>query len=205
MPTGYTYKVVEGTMSEFADYALGCARAFGALIDLRDEPNDVPIPDEIKPSPYHQDRLAEAKLDLAAWDLMNDVARRTKLDTVFEVSLTYFQEWRVKRNLEDERLLAMRTKVQSWVPPTPDHTEMKKFMIEQLEISLNGESKYFDTAPVKEDFETWETEYRESILKDIAYHEKGWNEEIKRTAERNGWIKALKNSLTETSKNNFPA
>jgi hypothetical protein len=38
MPTGYTAGVADGTITEFREYALLCARAFGACIMLRDEP-----------------------------------------------------------------------------------------------------------------------------------------------------------------------
>lgn len=50
MPTGYTYPVCEGKITEFPDFALSCARAFGALISMREEPMDAPLPDEIAAS-----------------------------------------------------------------------------------------------------------------------------------------------------------
>jgi len=60
MPTGYTYPVVEGKITEFSDFALSCARAFGALITMRDDPHDTPIPETFEPSDYNAKKLAEA-------------------------------------------------------------------------------------------------------------------------------------------------
>lgn len=39
MPTGYTASVQEGKVTEFRDFAMECARAFGALVMMRDELN----------------------------------------------------------------------------------------------------------------------------------------------------------------------
>ena len=49
MPTGYTVALYEGKDVTFEDFVMGCSRAFGALISLRDEPN-APIPEEFKVS-----------------------------------------------------------------------------------------------------------------------------------------------------------
>ena len=35
MPTGYTAAVCSGEITEIKDFALSCARAFGALITMR--------------------------------------------------------------------------------------------------------------------------------------------------------------------------
>ena len=60
MPTGYTSKIADGI--GFKDFALSCARAFGACIEMRDDPSDKPIPNEFKPNDYHKKRMAAAKL-----------------------------------------------------------------------------------------------------------------------------------------------
>lgn len=62
MPTGYTAAIADGI--SFTNYAMGCARAFGALIEMRDEPSDAPIPEEFKPSTYHLEELQKAQKKL---------------------------------------------------------------------------------------------------------------------------------------------
>lgn len=66
MPTGYTHGVQDGTVTEFRDFALICARAFGATILMRDDPMDAPIPDEFQSSTYHLDRLKELEIEQSA-------------------------------------------------------------------------------------------------------------------------------------------
>ena len=69
MPTGYTAGVQDGSIKTFKDYASLCARAFTALIELRDEPFTPRLPDEIKSNTTYTEkkieedaqRLAEAK------------------------------------------------------------------------------------------------------------------------------------------------
>ena len=58
MPTGFTCDIKDGIT--FERFALNCARAFGALINMRDDSLDAEIPDEIKPSDHHVKALAEA-------------------------------------------------------------------------------------------------------------------------------------------------
>lgn len=59
MPTGYTAAIADGI--DFKTYALSCARAFGALVEMRDEPANAPIPEEFKPSSYYVTSLASAR------------------------------------------------------------------------------------------------------------------------------------------------
>ncbi len=41
MPSGYTENIYYGKKVAFKDFALGCARAFGACVMQRDDPADV--------------------------------------------------------------------------------------------------------------------------------------------------------------------
>ena len=57
MPTGYTSKIKDDIT--FEQYAMGCARAFDALIDMRDEASDALIPEELTPSNYHEQKTGK--------------------------------------------------------------------------------------------------------------------------------------------------
>lgn len=48
MPTGYTADVQSGKVTDFAEYAMNCARAFGALVLMRDDPSDADIPERFE-------------------------------------------------------------------------------------------------------------------------------------------------------------
>jgi len=75
MPTGYTAGVQDGKITEFSDFALNCARAFGALITMRDDPQDTPIPEKFEArTSYYDERLENAK------DLMTEILTLTDDD-----------------------------------------------------------------------------------------------------------------------------
>lgn len=63
MSTGYTDCIGKG--ADFKQFALGCARAFGALVTMRDEPSNVEIPDEFLPSDYHKKKIKIISRQLA--------------------------------------------------------------------------------------------------------------------------------------------
>lgn len=52
MPTGYTSPLYEGKEISFEQFALRCARNFGALVMMREEPLDTPIPEKFNPCEY---------------------------------------------------------------------------------------------------------------------------------------------------------
>lgn len=66
MPTGYTADVASGKITSLRDFALICARGMGALVMMRDEPFDAPIPERFEPSVFYKKHLDEAKQELAA-------------------------------------------------------------------------------------------------------------------------------------------
>lgn len=56
MPTGLTNPIYEGRENfTFEDFAMRCARNFGAFVDLRDEPLDmeIDIDKHFQPSGYY--------------------------------------------------------------------------------------------------------------------------------------------------------
>ena len=67
MPTGYTAELMEKG-EPFNRFVMRCARAFGALIDLRDAQMDAPIPEKFEPSDYHVKALAKALAELERLD-----------------------------------------------------------------------------------------------------------------------------------------
>jgi len=71
MPTGYTATLMEKNQT-FPEFIMGCARAFGALIMMRDDPNDATIPDKFEPSDYHAKGIIKAREKLAKLKAMTD-------------------------------------------------------------------------------------------------------------------------------------
>lgn len=197
MPTGYTAYVQDGTITEFKDFALLCARAFGALVTMRDEPNSTPIPERLEPSnKYYDDQIAECEARLATLKAMSpDEVRVASLDAHAK-AMEAWHERRRKRLETKRRYLAMLDKVKAWHPPTPDHSELAAFMIRQLQESIEVDtSGKWDNEPITLAGEAWrQAEIRETESQ-LNYAIKHRAEEIARTAERNEWLSALRASL----------
>lgn len=194
MPTGYTYLIEKGI--SFNDFVLQCARAFGALITMRDEPANAVIPDEFKPSDYNKVELQKSREELESIkqitvneaDIMAEKEYKRDLDN-FQKRISDKRE--LKRKYQD-----MLNSVLKWVPPTSDHEGLRSFMIEQIKGSIDFDCSEKDDDPPKlKSGREWLEEKINSCLRDISYHEKAWKEEVDRCRERTDWVKKLKDSL----------
>lgn len=200
MPTGYTADLCEKEQT-FQEFALGCARAFGACILMRDDPQNTPIPDEFQPSDYHVEAHKKA------------IAKRDYLTSLTNAECIAYGEQRrdeaIKRAQEliestrktAERLSAMIERVQQWQPPTDEHTNFKKFMLEQLQETLrfDGNADFWETQ-LETATNSSPMDYYGRDLSSaehgINYHTVEYSKEVERTNERNAWIRALRESLS---------
>lgn len=193
MPTGYTAEVVDGKITDFPAFVMICARAFGALISMRDEPMDAPIPDEIKPSNYYVRKVEDRSRELGAVQKMTDAEARTAAEADHAKALKSRSDYLARQDAEAARINAMLAQVRAWTPPTPDHTEMKKFMIEQLTISLPG--SYVPAMPELLDGPTWRQRKIDELAVEIARSKDERDKENERAAKRTKWVKDLRASL----------
>lgn len=196
MPTGYTAAIKDGIT--FKQYALSCARAFGALIEMRDKPSDAPIPEKLKASQYNAERAAAAAC-LRLAELEGMTAEQAKRAAANEWDEAETRRAVRLQEIADQRAKyeAMLAAARAWVAPTPDHEGMKKFMCEQIEQSIDWDcdTKYHDKPTERLTGAVWKARAVAAAHKDVAYHTKGQAEEDERTANRNAWIDALRNSL----------
>lgn len=195
MPTGYTCKVQSGDITEFKDFAMECARAFGALVHMRDNPQDAEIPEVIEPSTFYAKELDKATADLAALEAMDDETIRERAADANVKAEKYYHDEVARRHAERARYYAMLDKVRAWTPPTPDHEDLKRFMTEQLCTSIDFDCKYVPDRPVPKSPTEWLNKQREELKRSIERYTEENNKEIARAAERTAWIKALREAL----------
>jgi hypothetical protein len=193
MPTGYTHSISEGI--SFEKFTLNCAKAFGALISIRDEPSDAPIPTEIKPSDYNLKALKKAQADLKKYESMKLSEAKLLCQKQYDDELKRIQESELKNAKLKTDYELMLSKVKKWIPPTPEHEGLKKFMIEQIETSIQWDCGHERSKPKKQSPEQWLFAKKKQAINDIDYHTKGHNEEVQRCAERTKWIQDLIKSL----------
>ena len=193
MPTGYTAKVQDG--ATFEEFVWGCARAFGALIEMRDDAMDTPIPEQFEPSSYNTKRLAETKAELTRVLAMSDTDCATEAKAEYDKARQYKIEADAKDTQTAERYNAMIARVDDWEPPTPEHVELKRFMLQQLNESVRFDCGYERKEPKPFTAQEWRTQKLEQLRRDVVYHQKEHEAELERTASRNKWIADLRESV----------
>lgn len=198
MPTGYTAAITE-TM-QFREFAMKCARAFGALITMRDDPSDAPIPEEFKPDSYHADAIAKAEADLKELREMDDATKERRARSAFEAKSKQHVESLEESRATRRRYDRMLREVRDWTPPTPDHQGLKDFMIQQLEESIRfdcweeGDSEWRKPPKYLGPGDWWAQQV-DQANRDVAYHTREQKAEEDRAAMRTKWVKELRGSL----------
>lgn len=200
MPTGYTYKIKDGI--GFEEYALSCAKAFGACIAMRDDPADTPIPEKFEKSDHHSEKLEEAHL------MLNDFLSQREDDLIARFSKEREKAIENNRKYINEKVtlkqkyLNMLSQVNKFTPPTSDHVNFKNFMKEQIENSIDFDcNTSYDEEAIKKwkemKFEDWKKETLEHLRWGVEYHEKEGEKEKERVDSRNEWISELRKAIKE--------
>jgi hypothetical protein len=194
MPTGYTAPIYEGKDIAFPEFAMGCARAFGALIEMRDDPPGTPIPEEFTPSSYYRENLQKARLRLAEIEAWDDERWAAEAARSHEEAVRDITESNARREALRRRYEAMLAQALAWQPPTPDHGELASFTVSQLRESI--ERDCFVTE-MPEPLSAAEYKAREiaSAHHYIGYYEREQAGEEERARGRTEWVRALRASL----------
>lgn len=200
MPTGYTHAISEGIT--FPDFALRCARAFGYLVGMREDSLDTQIPEEFEPYPWHKEELNKAQRQLGriknkTIGEMLEISKRAA-ERDHRTALKVETEIRERSRELRKQYEAMLDEVFGWDPPTPDHVELKTFMIEQIRSSIEhdccGDEDWEDDPELLTPFDHLARRLVR-IGSAIDYHTREWNDEVERTRQRNEWIQQLRASL----------
>lgn len=196
MPTGYTSKVKSGECTDFVEYAMSCARAFGACIMMRDDPADAKIPDRFEPSDYHQKRLDELRAERSNILAANDEGLDNLAICEYERLWSAWEERTQERQEGERRYRAMLEKARAYKPPTADHQQYAAFLVSQLEKSIELDcSNEFDAKPELLSGRTWARQKLDKIDRDIEYHTKEHAAEVERANGRTLWVQQLRESL----------
>lgn len=195
MPTAYTAGIEDGTITNAKDFLMLCARNFGACVSMRDEPLSAPIPEKFIPN--------------CTWYRENIEIEQKKLEKLLKMSPEEIKAYRESKRRADEehvkqaraseenilrRYQKMLKQVESWIPPTSEHENLKAFAIEQINMCLPDLSIY----TIKSDDTTDEQWLKDNLIccMDIIRRYKDRiSEEIKAAESRTTWVKALRDSF----------
>ena len=196
MPTGYTAALMEKGQT-FQEFIMGCARAFGALVEMRDSPFDAPIPDKFEPSDYHTIQLTKAREKLATLKAMSFEDRESFGQAEKKADVEHIRQWFEKDTMQNKRLDDMIAQVQAWNPPTNDHQELKDFMLQQLGVSKN-DVQYIKTSLDEATNKPAMAYYVAAVSNaagSIKYHTEEYAKEVERTNKRTEWVQQLRESI----------
>lgn len=199
MPTGYTADVASGKIKTFQEYALLCARAFGACIMMRDEPLSSEIP-EFKPDDYHSKKQQDAKAELELFRSLNEDQLRGMWAKETRDRYAQAEKAIAENQVQESRYRQMLDQAYAFKSPSPDHDGYAKFLITQLEESIKFDcgGSYWENRMKEVSFEEWKATKQNNLTRDIAYHASENLKEIERTHTRNEWVKKLKMALGVT-------
>jgi len=195
MPAGYTYNIKDDI--SFEEFVLQCARAFGALVSMRDEKPNAPIPDEFIPSTYHPEIVAELREELEQLEKLTPKEAELAVEKEYNNQLK-----RQKEQIDGVKKLKMKyvkmlQYVTEWEPPTDDHKELKDFMMSQIYDSIKHDCnlKYLEEKIEKISGEQWLKDQIDTLNESIAYHMEYYKKEVETCKKRTTWIQKLKKSL----------
>jgi hypothetical protein len=197
MPTGYTSDLYDGKRQTFEEFAMRCARAFGPLVTMREDPSGAPIPDEFKPSDYRVKALATARSDLAGVEAWTLEEAQTAAEASYKQALARYAEALDEAGARRERYEGMLAKVEAWEPPTPDHQGLKDFMAQQLRESIDFDCNTdYCQQPEKLSGADFKAQAVEAAKRSVEYHEGELTKERERAEKSTAWVRALRDSLS---------
>lgn len=191
MPTGYTTDIYNGKEVAFKDFALNCARAFGACVTQRDDPADEKP--KIQPEEsYHTKALKK----LGKFKKPS----KKQFETFIKRSIADNKETINKKKALEKAYAQMIEQAAKWTPPTTEHEGLKDFMIKQL-----AESKLYDCGVDHYEselvslsvmtYEDYVGDKKQRYIDNFKYHEEHLIKDIALIKQRNKWIEDLQNSL----------
>jgi len=196
MPTGYTCKVEDGSITTLEQYALTCARAFGACIDMRDDPIDKPIPDNFEPrTKYDDERIAAVQAILNELPGLSAEECDARAKDEFDKAMASHVEYEKERYVRKIRYSNMKDMVKAWRVPSTIQS-LKDFMLEQIDTSTRGDD-WKPEPPVRLTGEKWREKELAAASRDLASSTKNRNEEIERVSGRNRWLADLRTALNQ--------
>lgn len=197
MPTGYTADVGEGKVNNLRTFILRCARSFGALMCMRDEAMDAKLPDRIEADTEYDDReLESAERGLENFKKLSQARLRKMHKQEHLDALEDDRKHAAETALTRDRYQRMLNQVVEWRPPTDQHEGLKRFMMNQLEESIDFDCTEYKRA-CEISFQDWHKTKLERFRHDIDYHTKRRAKEIAYAKERNDWLQNLYRSLPE--------
>lgn len=197
MPTGYTAGVGDGTVTSFKVFAMQCARAFGALILMRDHPWDAPIDEsQFVPSSFYLDSMERAQAELKRLEALSTDEAAAAANADYQQQVSAREESVAKAEAKRQRYESMLAAVNQWQPPTAEHEGLKSFMREQIATSLQHDCGLeWWKAPEAVAWDVWLEQRLTKARENVKHYAAEYAAEVERCRSRSTWVHGLIDSL----------
>lgn len=193
MPTGYTHKVNDGTVTDLKTFAMICARGMGACVTMRDDPNDAIISERFEPSDYHQKKILEVTAEIARLKMMTAAERDIEAGAQYAEAVAAWERRHAKDVEIRARYESMIRQTEAW---TCKAEGLKNFMLQQLRDSMKFDcGMEYDVKPKRVDSETWHAKALEEAERSLKYHTEELAAEVARVEGRNRWLRDMRESF----------
>jgi len=166
----------------------------GALVMMRDDPWDKPIPERFEPSDFYTRELAKVQAELADLRAMTPDQWQAAADAELAERVASHDRWLADKREQRARYDAMIAQVEAWENPPEG---IKSFMLEQLNGARDfdcREGPYWQSLDAQTG-EEWKAAREEELTDKSARYAKEQQKEIDRTEGCNAWIAQLRRSL----------
>lgn len=203
MPTGYTARIENDEITTGKEFLRLCTRAFGIAIDVKDEPLSTPTPSSFELSPFYKESYDRALKKLEEANKMTFDEAKIQMRADYEKRISDYKRCVKRETAMNKKYAKVRKEVEEWIPPTEEHEGIKKFALEQIDMSMTKQ-KYLDEylEKSKEEFDDSDEAVQKYINDNIQYCKdsldrayKSWKEEIERTEKKNIWIQKFLESI----------
>lgn len=205
MATGYTHPILDGEITTLRQFALACARAY--LYEFRESnipieksaelmPGVIPGPD----TAHHEESLKESEAKLIMLETMSPSEVDDYYKNENKRTEVFYERIETESNEKRVLLQSMLDKVEAWNPPTETHrVGIKKYMIEQLESSIEWERPHEKATPEPETKSVTErhAEKIESLQDDISGTKRRIEKIITNHKKTQDWWSQLRESVPE--------
>jgi len=189
MATGYTYYIGEEDNQPFDEFVWKCAKAFNRHVS---ESVEVTKPTEYF---FYRDLVIDQEKELK-------LLQSLSLDEAMIVrDQEYYAEAQSLKQRQDDKIAKLRrynemlSKVNDWIPPSKDHENLKKFMVDQLTSSISQEDYDVGSLGDKKPVNEWLKEKIDYLVDDIKRSKERAKKDHEDFLKRVEWIDILANSV----------
>lgn len=197
MPTGYTAIIEEKDGATFEEFVWRCARAFGALVEMREDSLDTEVPERLKVDAYYVQVVCDAEAGLVRLKAMNREETSAAAAKEYADAKAAYRESVERAAVLRDRYAAMRAKVVLWKPPTEGHAGLRSFMLEQIDLCTRNGVGPFCSPPTRQSGSAWHARRMAWAAEEVERSQERLRVAEALVAARNEWIDALRKSVPQ--------